>query len=101
MKGVLVIVGLLLVVAGTAVITHQGVTFYFTTQGQKVLDVGPFEASTKQATLSFYLTPVLGSAGLAIGVVLVFIGAYKTAKIAARKANQQTPDLSEGNPKDP
>ena len=65
------IVGILLIVLGVAVFVVPGITY---TTREKVLDIGPLEASTeKEKTVS--LPPVLGGLALVGGVLLVVVGA--------------------------
>jgi uncharacterized membrane protein HdeD (DUF308 family) len=65
------IVGVLLIVLGIAVFVIPGITY---TTREKVLDIGPIEASTeKEKTVS--LPPVLGGLALVGGVLLVIVGA--------------------------
>jgi len=73
MKSPLVLIGVLLIVLGVIALAYQGITY--TTQ-EKVLEVGPFKATTeKEHTIP--LPPVLGGLALAAGVVLVIAGSRK------------------------
>lgn len=63
--------GIVLIVAGTAVLTYQGVTF--TTAEQQILQVGPLQAGTQQANWTVTLPPIVGAVLLAGGVVVVFL----------------------------
>lgn len=63
--------GIVLIVAGTAVLTYQGVTF--TTAEQQLLHVGPLQAGTQQSNWTITLPPILGAVLLAGGTVLVFV----------------------------
>jgi len=64
-------VGILLIVLGIAVFVVPGITY---TTREKVLDIGPIEASTeKEKTVS--LPPVLGGLAFVGGVLLVIVGA--------------------------
>jgi ABC-type Fe3+-siderophore transport system permease subunit len=65
-----VFLGILLVVAGTAVLTYQGVTV--TTAQRQLLRVGPLQAATEQSNWTITLPPILGAALLAGGTLLIF-----------------------------
>ncbi len=70
--------GVVLIVAGTAVLTYQGITV--TTAARQLLEVGPLQAATQQSNWTITLSPILGAVLLAFGTVLVFaIGAFKRA----------------------
>ena len=63
-------VGILLIVLGVIAFSYQGITY---TKREKVLDIGPIEATTeKKETIP--LPPVLGALALIGGVALVFVG---------------------------
>jgi hypothetical protein len=65
--------GIVLIVLGALVLTYHGITY---TTRQKVLQLGPLEATRKtEKTIS--LPPILGGLALAGGVALVIIGARK------------------------
>ena len=49
MKLISVLLGILLIIAGTAVATHQRMTQHQTIQEQKMLGVGPLETSVDNA----------------------------------------------------
>ena len=63
--------GIVLVVAGTAVLTYQGITV--TTAQRQLLHVGPLQAATEQSNWTITLPPILGAVLLAGGTVLVFV----------------------------
>jgi len=65
------VVGILLVVLGLAALGYQ--RFSYTTK-EKVLDVGPIEA-TKETTRTVPLPPVVGAIALIGGVGLIASGA--------------------------
>lgn len=90
MKTVLsLFLGIVLIVAGTAVLTYQGVTF--TTSEQQLLHVGPLRAGTEQSNWSITLPPILGAVLLAGGTLLVLaVGAMKRAP-KHDAAGQDTP----------
>jgi hypothetical protein len=63
-------VGIFLIVLGVIAFSYQGITY---TKREKVLDIGPIEATTeKQETIP--LPPVLGAVALIGGLALVFVG---------------------------
>jgi hypothetical protein len=85
--------GIALIVAGTAVLTYQGVTF--TTAEQQLLRVGPLQAGTQQSNWTVTLPPILGAILLAGGTIVrrqlffrpgVLIVADQTGKSGGTKA---------------
>jgi len=69
------IVGVLLIVLGVAALVYQGITY---TSRETVIDLGPLHATAdRQKTLP--LSPVLGVAALAGGVVLLIAGVRRRA----------------------
>jgi hypothetical protein len=63
-------VGDFLIILAVIAFSYQGITY---TKREKVLDIGPIEATTeKKETIP--LPPVLGAVALIGGVVLVFVG---------------------------
>ena len=69
MKPIL-IVGILLIVLGVVALAYQGVSY---TTREKVIDLGPIEAS-KETKKTIPLPPVLGGLALAGGIALVVVG---------------------------
>ena len=69
MKPIL-IVGMLLIVLGVVALAYQGVSY---TTREKVIDLGPIEAS-KETKKTIPLPPVLGGLALAGGIALVVVG---------------------------
>ena len=63
--------GIVLIVAGTAVLTYQGITV--TTAERQLLHVGPLQAGTQQSNWTITLPPIVGAILLAGGTVLVFV----------------------------
>ena len=63
--------GIVLIVAGTAVLTYQG--FTVTTAQRQVLHVGPLQAATQSSNWTITLPPILGAILLAGGTALVFV----------------------------
>jgi hypothetical protein len=66
--------GVVLIVAGTAVLTYQGITV--TTAARQLLHVGPLQAGTEQSNWTITLPPILGAVLLAGGTALVFVIAF-------------------------
>ena len=67
------IIGIILIVIGIIALTMGGISW---TKREKVLDIGPIEATAqKKETLPF--PPILGGLCLAGGVVLVIVGTRK------------------------
>jgi len=72
MKGT-TIVGVLLIVLGVIALGYEGITY---TTREKVLDIGPLQASVdKKKTIP--LSPALGAAALVGGIVLVVVGSRR------------------------
>jgi hypothetical protein len=64
------IIGVILVVLGIIALAYGGITY---TTREKVLDVGPIEATAeRQRTVP--LSPVLGVVALAGGIILIVVG---------------------------
>jgi hypothetical protein len=64
------IVGVVLIVLGVVALVYQGITY---TSRETVVDIGPLHATAdRQRTLP--LSPLLGIAAVAGGVVLLFAG---------------------------
>jgi hypothetical protein len=68
-----VLVGILLIVLGIISLAYQGFTY---TKREKVLDIGPIEATTETEE-TIPLPPILGGVALASGVVLLLLGNRK------------------------
>jgi hypothetical protein len=67
------IIGIILIVFGIVALAYQGITY---TTREKVLDIGPIEATAeKEKTIP--LSPVVGGLALASGVILVAAAARK------------------------
>jgi uncharacterized membrane protein len=65
------IVGIVLIVLGIVAFTYQGITY---TSREKIIDIGPFQATADtQKTIS--LSPLVGGLALVGGIVLVVVGA--------------------------
>jgi hypothetical protein len=67
------IVGILLIVLGLVALAYGGISY---TREEKVLDVGPIEA-TAETRETIPLPPVLGGLALAGGIVLLIAGSRK------------------------
>lgn len=70
MKGT-TIVGIVLIVLGIAALALGGISY---TDREKVLDIGPIEATTEERK-TIPLPPIAGGAAVVAGVVLVIAGA--------------------------
>ena len=67
------LVGFALIVLGIVAFTYQGITY---TSHEKVIDIGPFQA-TADTQKTIPLSPLLGGLALVGGIVLVVVGAKK------------------------
>lgn len=67
------IIGVLLIIGGLAALLMGGFSF---TRSEKVLDVGPVEASVERRE-RVPLPPIVGGLALAAGVALLFVGGKK------------------------
>jgi hypothetical protein len=65
--------GILLVVVGALALAYQG--FTYTTQ-EKVVDIGPVEV-TREDRERVPLPPIIGGAGIALGVLLIVTGSRR------------------------
>lgn len=69
----MVVIGVVLIIIGVAALAYQGITY---TSREKVLDVGPIEATAeKEKTIP--IPPIIGGVALAGGLLMVFVGARK------------------------
>jgi len=66
--------GIALIVLGIVAFTYQGITY---TSREKVIDIGPFQA-TAETEKTIPLSPLLGGLALVGGIVLVVVGAKKS-----------------------
>lgn len=67
---VLVLVGVILIILGTAALVYEGVTY---TTKEQVAKVGPLEA-TAEVEKTLAVPPVVGAVILVGGVLLILIG---------------------------
>ena len=70
----MMIIGIVLVVLGVIALAYQGITY---TKREKILDVGPVQA-TAEREKTIPLPPLVGGLALAGGIVLIFAGAKKS-----------------------
>ncbi len=70
MKGVISILGIVLIVLGIASLGYQGITY---TKREKVVQLGSLEVSA-DTQKTIYLSPLVGGASLVAGIFLVLIG---------------------------
>jgi len=74
MRNPTTLVGIALIVLGILALAYQGITY---TSREKVVDIGPFQATTEtQKTVP--LPPILGGLALVGGIALVVVGAKKS-----------------------
>lgn len=69
------IVGVVLVVLGVIALAYGGINY---TRTEKVLDIGPLEATTETRE-RIPLPPVLGGVALIGGIALLVVGSRRTA----------------------
>ncbi len=67
------IVAIVLIVLGAISLAYGGITY---TTREKVLDIGPIEA-TAERNKTVPLPPVLGGVAVVAGIALLFIGSKK------------------------
>ena len=68
------IIAILLIVFGAISLAYGGITY---TRREKVLDIGPIEA-TAERHRTIPLPPILGGVALAAGIGLLVVGVKKT-----------------------
>jgi hypothetical protein len=69
-EGIVKLIGVLLIVFGIVALVLGGITY---TKRDKVLDIGPIKA-TAEHEKTIPLSPIVGIASLAGGVVLLIVG---------------------------
>ena len=67
------IIGVVLIVIGIVALAYGGISY---TKREKVLDIGPIEATTERRE-TIPLPPVLGGLALAGGIVLLIAGSRR------------------------
>jgi hypothetical protein len=67
------ILGIILIIFGVFVLASEGISY---TKTEKVLDIGPIEATAKHHK-TIPISPIAGGASVAAGVVLVIAGARR------------------------
>jgi uncharacterized membrane protein len=70
----IMLVGIALIVLGIVAFAFQGITY---TSREKVIDIGPLQASV-DTKKTIPLSPLLGGLALAGGIVLVVVGTKKS-----------------------
>ena len=73
MRNPITLVGIALIVLGIVAFGYQGITY---TSREKIIDIGPFQA-TADTQKTIPLSPLLGGLALVGGIVLVVVGAKK------------------------
>lgn len=69
------LIGILLIVFGVVALAVGGISY---TKREKVLDIGPLQATTEKREM-IPLSPVAGLASIAAGVALVVVGSRRPA----------------------
>jgi uncharacterized membrane protein len=67
------LVGIALIVLGIVAFAYQGITY---TSREKIIDIGPFQA-TAETQKTIPLPPLVGGLALVGGIVLLVVGAKK------------------------
>jgi uncharacterized membrane protein len=68
------VVGIALILLGIVAFAYQGVTY---TSREKIIDIGPFQA-TADTQKTIPIPPLVGGLALVGGIVLVVVGAKKS-----------------------
>jgi hypothetical protein len=68
------IIGIVLIIFGIFLLASEGITY---TKTEKVLDIGPIQATAKHRK-TIPISPIAGGIAVAAGVVLVISGAKRT-----------------------
>jgi hypothetical protein len=68
------IIGIILIIFGIFVLASEGITY---TKTEKVLDIGPIQATAKHRK-TIPISPIAGGIEVAAGVAMVFAGAKRT-----------------------
>ena len=64
------VIGIILIIFGVIALASEGITY---TKTEKVLDIGPIQA-TAQHRKTIPISPLAGGAAVAAGIVLVIVG---------------------------
>lgn len=72
------LVGIVLIVLGIGSLAYQGISY---TSEEKILDIGPIEA-TKETTKTIPLPPIVGGVALVGGIALI-IATTRSGELAA------------------
>jgi hypothetical protein len=72
--GVMKILAIVLIVLGAISLAYGGITY---TTREKVLDIGPIEA-TAERNKTVPLPPILGGVAVVAGIALLFVGGKKS-----------------------
>ncbi len=81
--------GIVLIVAGTTVLTYQGITF--SAAEKQLVSLGPLKAGTQEYSWTITLPPILGAVLLAGGTVLVFVIAI-VRRVPTREKDSMEPN---------
>lgn len=73
MKGLISLVGILLIILGITALAYQGFTY---TQQEKIAQIGDVQVTADRERF-VYLSPLLGGLSLVVGGVLVALGRKK------------------------
>ena len=73
MTKLMAVAGVLLIVAGVLALAYQQISY---TTREKVLDIGPIEA-TAERHKTLPLPPVLGGVAVVAGIAMLFVGPRK------------------------
>lgn len=68
------ILGIILIIFGIFVLASEGITY---TKTEKVLEIGPIEATEKHRK-TIPISPIAGGAAVAAGIALVITGARQS-----------------------
>jgi hypothetical protein len=67
------ILGIVLIIFGIFVLASEGITY---TKTEKILDIGPLQATTQERK-TIPISPIAGGVAVAAGIVLVIAGAKR------------------------
>ena len=69
----LAILGIVLIIFGVFILMSEGISY---TKTEKVIDIGPIEATTKHRK-TIPIPPIFGGAAIAAGITLTVIGSRR------------------------